>query len=305
MDWFLRFRERPAGDWDCMLIAGVFALCASGVFQQKTPSGGGVVERTTEPKSILTEKKTADPLITAIKFVRVPKGTFWMSKDGKNAQVQKEIAADFELAAYTVTQEQWQAVMGDNPSYFSRNGGGKEKVQNVSDAELKQFPVENVSCEDVQKFLQKLNEREKGRGRLYRLPSEAEWDYACRGGVTSKEECSYSFYFDKPTNDLSSKQANFWGEYPAGQVEKGAYLGRTTKVGSYAKNKLGLYDMHGNVWQWCNDLWDGGGSLRVLRGGSWFHPGVLCAASYRHWFEPDYRYYDVGFRLLAVPSGSS
>ena len=88
------------------------------------------------------------------------------------------------------------------------------------------------------------------------MPSEAEWEYACRGGATSEEECSYHFYFAKPTNDLSSKEANFNGNFPFGKADKGPYLGRTTKVGSYAPNKVGLYDMHGNVWQWCEDLWE-------------------------------------------------
>src|SRR5208283_3503076 len=114
--------------------------------------------------------------------------------------------------------------------------------------DLKQFPVELVSCDDAQKFIKKLNEQEKGKGWLYRLPTEVEWEYACRGGATSEEECSYDFYFAKPTNDLSSKQANFDGTEPGGNADKGPYLGRPAKVGSYAPNKLGLYDMHGNLW---------------------------------------------------------
>ena len=106
---------------------------------------------------------------------------------------------------------------------------------------------------------------------MYRLPSEAEWEYACRGGATSEEECSYHFYFAKPTNDLSSKEANFNGNFPFGKADKGPYLGRTTKVGSYAPNKVGLYDMHGNVWQWCEDLWEKGaraGQSGALAGSS-------------------------------------
>jgi formylglycine-generating enzyme required for sulfatase activity len=100
-------------------------------------------------------KDKEDPLIADMKFVKVPKGTFWMSKDGKNAQVQVTIAKDFELAAYTVTQEQWETVMGKNPSYFSRKGEFKDKVKDIADADLKRFPVENVSWNDVQEFLTK------------------------------------------------------------------------------------------------------------------------------------------------------
>jgi formylglycine-generating enzyme required for sulfatase activity len=138
---------------------------------------------------------------------------------------------------------------------------------------------------------------------LYRLPSEAEWEYACRGGATSKADCSFDFYFDKPTNDLSAMQANFHGDFPAGKAEKGPNLERPTKVGSYAPNKLGLYDMHGNVWQWCADLRDEG-PRRVARGGSWYDKGQDCRAAVRWGGEPSYRYIILGLRLARVPSGA-
>ena len=190
-----------------------------------------------------------------MKFVPLPKATFYMGWNGKKGSAKKtEIKEDFEIAIHTVTQGQWQEVMGKNPSCFSRDGEGKDKVKDIKDEDLKHFPVERVSWDDAQEFIKKLNEKEKGKGYQYRLPSEAEWEYACRGGATSEEECSYHFYFAKPTNDLSSKQANFNGDFPFGKADKGPYLDRTTKVGSYAPNKLGLYDMHGNVWQWCEDL---------------------------------------------------
>jgi eukaryotic-like serine/threonine-protein kinase len=238
-----------------------------------------------------------------MKFVRLPKGTFYMGWDGSKKGVKTEIKEDFEIAVHTVTQEQWQAVMGNNPSWFSRHGKMKDKVKDIKDGELKQFPVEIVSWEDAQEFIKKLNETEKKGGSrfLYRLPSEAEWEYACRGGATSEEECSYHFYFDKPTNDLSSKQANFNGNNPFGKADKGPYLGRPTKVGSYAPNKLGLYDMHGNVWQWCEDLWEKGASDRVCRGGGWFHDAGDCRAAFRHGGAPVSRGRDLGFRLARVP----
>ncbi len=237
-----------------------------------------------------------------MKFVSLPKGTFYMGWDGTKGSAQKtEIKEDFQIAIHTVTQGQWQDVMGKNPSWFSRDGGGKEKVKDIKDEELKLFPVEFVSWEDAQEFIKKLNDKEKGRGYVYRLPSEAEWEYACRGGATSEEDCSYDFYFEKPTNDLSSTHANFNGDFPCGKAAKGPSLGRPTKVGSYAPNKLGLYDMHGNVWQWCEDLYDSKGSDRVFRGGSWDGIGRGCLAAYRVRYAPSGRARDLGFRLARVP----
>ncbi len=191
--------------------------------------------------------------------------------------------------------------MGDNPSWFSRKGNDRNMVLDISDEELKLFPVENVSWGDAQEFIQRLNEKERGRGYLYRLPSEAEWEYACRGGATSEEECSYHFYLDKPTNDLSSEQANFNGEYPFGNAPKGKYLGRPTRVGAYPPNKLGLCDMQGNVWQWCADLFDATGSSRVFRGGGWTSYASDCRAANRYGYGPGVRGRILGFRLARVP----
>jgi formylglycine-generating enzyme required for sulfatase activity len=237
-------------------------------------------------------------------FVRLPKGTFYMGWDDHarppKKGVKKEITEDFEIAVHTVTQGQWQAVMGNNPSRFSRNGGGMGSVKDISDEELSLFPVEQVSWDDAQEFIKRLNEKERGRGYVYRLPTEAEWEYACRGGATSEEECSYHFYFDKPTNDLSSEQANFDRLYPPGKAPKGKWLARTTRVGAYPSNKLGLCDMHGNVEQWCADTFEGG-FHRVCRGGSWICSQFGCRAAYRNKIPPSQRTPDLGFRLARVP----
>ncbi len=240
-----------------------------------------------------------------MKFVPLPKGTFYMGWNGEKGSAKKTaIKEDFEIAIHAVTQDQWRAVMGENPSYYSRDGTGKDKVKDIKDEELKLFPVERVSWEDCQEFVAKLNEKEKGKGWAYRLPTEAEWEYSCRGGVTSEEEASHHYYFAKPTNDLSSNQANFNGNHPFGNGEKGPFLGRPAKVGSYAANKLGLYDMHGNVWQWCSDLYDpkGAASNRVSRGGSWDSLGSECQAALRDRNAPSYRGSILGLRLARVPS---
>ncbi|HXW82278.1 MAG TPA: formylglycine-generating enzyme family protein, partial [Acidimicrobiales bacterium] len=170
--------------------------------------------------------------------------------------------------------------------------------------ELRLFPVEQVSWDDVQKFLAKLNEKERGSGYVYRLPTEKEWEYACRGGATSEEECSHHFYFDKPIDDLSSDLANFNGNWPYGKAPKGKWLHRTSRVGAYPANKLGLRDMHGNVNQWCSDT-AGGGRGRVYRGGAWSFGGIDCRAALRLWMMPNVGTNGLGFRLARVSSGKS
>jgi formylglycine-generating enzyme required for sulfatase activity len=253
-------------------------------------------QRTATPTLAEPPKPKDGPL--GMMFVPLPKATFYMGRDGTNKRVKTDIKEDFEIAVHTVTQEQWQAVMGNNPSAFSRDGGGKDRVKDIPDADLKLLPVEQVSWDDAQEFIKKLNEKEKGKGYEYRSPSDVEWEYACRGGATSEEECSYHFYFDKPTNDLSSTQANFNGNAPFGKADKGPFLERTTKVGSYAPNKLGLYDMHGNVWQWCD--WPKEGS-RVVRGGGYSDVASGCQAGGRSVIFSTNRRSDIGFRLARAP----
>jgi formylglycine-generating enzyme required for sulfatase activity len=225
-------------------------------------------------------------------FVPLPKGTFYMGWDGNKKGVKTEIREAFEIAVHVVTQGQWEAVMGENPSYFSRFGRGRGRVKDVSDEELKLFPVEQVSWQDAQEFIRKLNDKERGRGYVYRLPTSAEWEYACRGGATSEAECSFHFYFDKPTNTITPDLANY------GRV--GRDEGRPTRVGAFPPNKLALRDMHGNVWQWCQDQIDPKLPHRWLRGGCYSSPDSFCQAAYQSQNHQGSNRREIGFRLVRV-----
>jgi formylglycine-generating enzyme required for sulfatase activity len=234
-----------------------------------------------------------------MEFVLVPKGKSWLGGGaGKPGDKEVEIPQDFYLGKYEVTQEEWEKVMGNKPSHFSPSGGGKDAVKGITEADLKRFQVEMVSWDDAQLFLGKLNQRDKQEGWVYRLPKEAEWKYASRGGpLADKLDSAFDFDFDKPTNQLLPDQANF---RPG---KKG--LERTCKVGSYPPNRLGLYDMHGNVWEWCDDTLKAadGDSLRVHRGGCWGDGARGCLAAHRGPRTPDIRGDWLGFRLARVPVG--
>ena len=287
MIWFAMHYDKP--DW-----RNPMALIATTVEKKKEP----VIE-VVETAPLIEVVKTAPTrkpgdLITntlGMKFAWVPPGDSWLGGGGgKPGTTKFKLAQGVWCGIYPVTQAEWQQVMGDTPSKFKNNP---------------RYPVESVSWNRVQEFLAKINKR--GDGYAYRLPTEQEWEYTCRGGPISQDQSKYHYYFAKsktdltpnPTDNLSSREANFNGEYPAGSATKGPYLERPSDVGSYLPNPLGIYDMHGNVGEWTASS---EGSARVIRGGSWITHAESCAASGRDWLGPGLSYNDVGFRLLAVPS---
>jgi len=211
----------------------------------------------------------------------IPEGTFKMGSsifetsryDNDMPKHEVELTNSFYMGKHAVTQEQWSVVMGNNPSYFK---GAK-------------LPVNGVSWNDCQKFISTLNAKMDGG---YRLPTEAEWEYACRAGSTT----AYSF-----GDNITPKDANYHD----------SNIGKPVAVGGYKPNDFGLYDMHGNIWEWCED-WYGRypgwpvidpkgpevGQYRILRGGSFTVNVSRCYSSSRIISAPALRIYVNGFRLV-------
>lgn len=189
------------------------------------------------------------------------------------------------MGATEVTQALWVALMGTNPSKFKGDN----------------LPVEMVKWDDCQEFIRKLNQL---TGKCYRLPTEIEWEYACRAGTTTP--------FNTGGN-ITTDEANYNGKHPYNGNAKGWYRKKTTTVGSFDPNAWGLYDMHGNVWEWCNDQYstystsaqtDSEGSSSgtrrcVLRGGSWYDKASYCRSADRRNDNPHDRYKYLGFRLVS------
>jgi formylglycine-generating enzyme required for sulfatase activity len=228
-------------------------------------------------------------------FVLVPPGKFLMGSPGEeidrtNDEAQHEVTLTepFDLSETEVTQAQYQALGLENPSRFK----GDDR------------PVEQVSWTEAREWAEKLTKK-RGVKYLYRLPTEAEWEYACRGGHPSSQPFGIG-----DGQKLSSHQANFNGDSPYGGAEKGPFLQTTLRVANYLTNAMGLYDMHGNVWEWCQD-WYGAyprsavtnptgperGSARVNRSGSWSGGAADCRASRRSGTRPSTRSYGLGFRV--------
>ena len=233
-------------------------------------------------------------------FCYCPAGTFMMGspaseKEHRKNERQHEVTLTrgFWMLETPCTQRLWTAVMGNNPSYFKGDD----------------LPVEQVSYDDCQSFLSKLTKRLAPSGYEFRLPTEAEWEYACRAGTTTPFSWGQTLNGDK---------ANCNGKYPYGtkkKKKKGRYLEHTSRVKSYEANPWGLYDMHGNVWEWCSDglgAYPSGsvtdptgpkrGKVRVGRGGGWYSNAELCRSAYRGQGAPTTRFSGLGFRFLLGPT---
>jgi sulfatase modifying factor 1 len=234
--------------------------------------------------------------VTGMEFVRVPAGRFRMgsppAEPGHEAwEVAHEvvIARAFAIGRTEVTQGQWERVMGSNPSRFA-DGGPR-------------FPVEQVDWYEVHEFLSRLERLAPGS--RFRLPTEAEWEYACRAGTTS----AYS-----TGARLSTDQANYDGRYPLPGQDVGRYLGRPAPVASYPANDWGLFDLHGNVWEWCEDDFCPYGAegevdplrrcdsgRKVIRGGSWTFNADSARSAVRYSHRPQDRGPSLGFRVVREP----
>ncbi len=251
-----------------------------------------------------------------LEMILIPAGSFMMgspaSESGRydnEQQHQVTLTKDFYIGKYEVTQEQWESVMGNNPSYFKNAG--------------KTAPVEQVSWNDCQEYIRKLKEK---TGKQFRLPTEAEWEYACRagsqtaiytGGLTIKS------YYNGPELDAiawygGNSEVSYSGGYDASGWKDKQYSFKyagTHPVGQKQANAFGLYDMLGNVWEWCEDWYKeypsssvtdpigaNSGSGRVLRGGGWLNYAQDCRSAYRSFNDPSSGWDSDGVRLV-LPIG--
>lgn len=236
-------------------------------------------------------------------FVRLPAGIGVVGsppdeptrRENEGPQYHVEISS-FCIARFQTTQAQYSRLTGVNPSFFSASGGGHVFVVGLNTGD---FPVECVSWYEASDFCATLSSlpEEQKKNRFYRLPTEVEWEYACRGGKAAPFSSGPVF---------TSQIGNIDGRYPYGCGKVGPTLERTCAVGSYPPNAFGLWDMHGNVWEWCADWYTSdysascitSCSARVLRGGSWACYSRFCRSAYRSCGEAAIHYYDQGFRVV-------
>lgn len=243
-----------------------------------------------------------------MRFVRVPAGSFLMGSADDDPQADPDerpqhrvtISRDFYLGATEITQSEYAAVMGRNPSWFSADGGGRDDVRGI---DVGNHPVDMVTWDEAVEFCRRLSDlkTERDHGRSYRLPTEAEWEYAARAGTTTL------FAFG---DRLTVDQANV--------RDAGKSTGRTRAVASYRSNAFGLYDLHGNVWEWTADRYDaaaylastavdpsgpGEGTGRVVRGGDYRFDARQARSANRDFTRASRRDQGNGFRIVLEVGG--
>ena len=226
-----------------------------------------------------------------IELVRIPAGEFWMGspedergREPGERRHRVRITRAFDLGRTEVTQDQWSKLMGTRPSHFRDCGS---------------CPVEEVNWHEARQFLKRLSELS---GAVFRLPTEAEWEYACRAGTATP--------FSTGEN-LTTSQANYDGRYPYDGFAPGLFRHRTTPAGTFPPNPWGLLDMHGNVWEWCEDdfcPYGGGAAVdpigacgsprKVIRGGSWYFNADSARSALRYTHRPADRGFSLGFRVV-------
>ena len=241
-----------------------------------------------------------------MKLILIPAGEFTMgSAESEGGHEVDEapphrvrISQPFYLGVFEVTQAEYRQVMGTNPSYAASTGDGRKTVEGL---ETGRFPVENVSWDDAHEFCRRLSAKE---GRRYRLPTEAEWEYACRAGTATE--------FSSGNGERALAEVGWYGFL---QTPRGNSPAHVSAVGQKRANAFDLYDMHGNVCEWCDD-WYGDeyyaksppadpkgpsdGLDRVYRGGGWRHLTIHCRSAFRDWLAPDERHNALGFRVVLV-----
>ena len=244
-----------------------------------------------------------------LKMVRIPSGRFVMGaapgeKEASNNEYpQQEVSvSEFWIGQYAITQAQWKAAMG--PTVITPLQETAHTTHKITTHTIKKplQPIENIFWTDAVAFCQKLSQQ---TGRDYRLPSNAQWEYACRAGTATP------FHFG---DTLTPELANYNGNYTYGQGPRGKYREQTTEVGCFPPNAFGLYDMHGNVWEWCLENWQNfqvgssfdqniqrlSGQKKSLRGGSWFYLPTNCRSAYRLNYPFHNRTDDIGFRVICL-----
>ena len=291
------------------------------------------------PDGVAAIGRARDQASLALTLLWIPPGRFWMGspeseperRDSEGPQHVVQLQGFF-MSQTPITQAQWREVAGwkegpgeqwgrelklDPSRFLIKDGKGENKVRLLEgESNTDQRPVEQVSWEDAMEFCHRLSLR---TGRTYALPSEAQWEYACRAGTTTP------FHFG---DTISPELANYRGDFAYADGPQGVYRKQTTPVGMFPANAWGLHDMHGNVWEWCLDEWhdsyegaptDGRAwldaaerekskesvKIKLLRGGSWYGSPGYCRSAFRFLLQPVDAFFNVGFRVVCLPQGPS